>query len=126
MRKYDKRWENTFVTAYTNYSGVQAITNLGTSVPAPANVTYAAATVTLTAAMCTKYGIDASHVGEKIYPYVDVNARNAFPECEPGNTFPRYGRKGIIQVPFQIWLMYQMPTCILTRWLTMKTGFSCI
>ena len=27
--------------------------------------------------MCTKYGIDASHVGAKIYPYVDVNARNA-------------------------------------------------
>lgn len=74
---YDKRWENTFATAFTNYSGVQAITSLGTSVPAPANVTYAAATVTLTAAMCTKYGIDASHAGEKIYPYVDVNARNA-------------------------------------------------
>jgi len=75
--RYDKRWENTFVTAFTNYSGVQAITSLGTSVPAPANVTYAAATVTLTAAMCTKYGIDASHVGEKIYPYIDVNAKNA-------------------------------------------------
>ena len=75
--RYDKRWENTFATAFTNYSGVQAIASLGTSVPAPANVTYAAATVTLTAAMCTKYGIDASHVGEKIYPYVDVNARNA-------------------------------------------------
>lgn len=74
---YDKRWENTFVTAFTNYSGVQAITNLGTGVPSPANVTYSAATITLTAAMCTKYGIDPSHVGEKIYPYVDVNARNA-------------------------------------------------
>ena len=74
---YDKRWENTFVTAFTNYSGVQAITNLGTGVPAPANVTYSAATVTLTAAMCTKYGIDASYVGAKIYPYADVNARNA-------------------------------------------------
>lgn len=75
--KYDKRWENTFVTAFTNYSGVQAINSLGTSVPSPANVTYDAATVTLTAAMCTKYGIDASHIGEKIYPYADVNARNA-------------------------------------------------
>jgi hypothetical protein len=75
--KYDKRWEGTFVTAFTNYSGVQAIGSLGTTVPAPANVTYSAATVTLTAAMCTKYGIDASHVGEKIYPYADVNARNA-------------------------------------------------
>lgn len=75
---YDKRWENTFVTAFTNYSGVQAITSLGSSgAPSPANVTYNAATITLTAAMCTKYGIDASHVGEKIYPYVDVNAKNA-------------------------------------------------
>jgi starch-binding outer membrane protein, SusD/RagB family len=74
---YDKRWENTFVTAFANYSGVQAIANLGTGVPAPANVNYAAATVTLTAAMCTKYGIDASFIGAKIYPYADVNARNA-------------------------------------------------
>ncbi|PTQ99400.1 SusD-like starch-binding protein associating with outer membrane [Mucilaginibacter yixingensis] len=74
---YDKRWENTFVTAFANYSGVQAINSLGSGAPAPANVTYAAATVTLTAAMCTKYGIDASHVGQKIYPYADVNAKNA-------------------------------------------------
>jgi len=72
--RYDKRWENTFVTAFTNYSGVQAIGSLGTGAPAPANVTYDAATVTLTAAMCAKYGIDPSHVGKKIYPYVDVNA----------------------------------------------------
>lgn len=71
---YDKRWENTFVTAFANYSGVQAIASQGTSVPSPANVTYSAATITLTAAMCTKYGIDASHVGKKIYPYADVNA----------------------------------------------------
>jgi len=75
--KYDKRWENTFVTAFTNYSGVQAKASLGTGVPAPANITYSAATVTLTATTCTKYGIDASHVGEKIYPYIDLNASNA-------------------------------------------------
>ncbi|MES2775554.1 MAG: RagB/SusD family nutrient uptake outer membrane protein [Bacteroidota bacterium] len=79
--KYDKRWENTFVTAFANYSGVQAITSLGSGVPAPANVTYAAAQVTLTAAMCTKYGINASFVGQKIYPYADVNARNASPNA---------------------------------------------
>jgi starch-binding outer membrane protein, SusD/RagB family len=75
--RYDKRWENTFVTAFANYSGVQAIASLGTGVPSPANVTYSNATITLTAAMCTKYGIDASHIGQKIYPYADVNARNA-------------------------------------------------
>ncbi|MFL5741478.1 MAG: RagB/SusD family nutrient uptake outer membrane protein [Flavisolibacter sp.] len=72
--RYDKRWENTFVTAFTNYSGEQARTSNGTGVPSPANVTYSAATVTLTSAMCTKYGIDPSHVGQKIYPYIDVNA----------------------------------------------------
>lgn len=75
--QYDKRWENTFVTAFTNYSGVQAIATLGTGVPTPANITYNTATVTLTQAICTKYGIDAAHVGEKIYPYVDVNSRNS-------------------------------------------------
>ena len=75
--EYDKRWENTFATAFTNYSGVQAIASLGTGAPEPANVTYSAATVTLTEAICTKYGLDASHIGEKIYPYVDVNSRNA-------------------------------------------------
>jgi hypothetical protein len=73
--EYDKRWENTFVTAFTNYSGVQAITSLVSDIPTPANVTYGAATVELTAAICLKYGIDASHIGKKIYPYVDVNAR---------------------------------------------------
>lgn len=74
---YDKRWENSFVTAFTNYSGVQAIASLGTGVPTPANVTYNAATVTLTNAICDRYGIDRKFAGLKIYPYVDVNARNA-------------------------------------------------
>ncbi len=73
---YDKRWENTFVTAFTNYSGAQAIASGTSSAPA-ANVKYSDATVTLTAAMCTKYGIDPSHVGEQIYPYADVNAVNS-------------------------------------------------
>lgn len=72
--KYDKRWENTFVTAFTNYSGVQANASLGSGAPSPAKVTFDAATVTLTEAICTKYGIDASNVGKKIYPYADVNA----------------------------------------------------
>lgn len=73
---YDKRWENSFQTAFANYSGVQAKTNNPTP-PSPANVTYADATVTLTAAMCTKYGINAAFVGQKIYPFVDVDAKNA-------------------------------------------------
>jgi starch-binding outer membrane protein, SusD/RagB family len=91
--KYDKRWENTFVTAFANYSGVQAITSLGTGVPSPGNVTYSAATITLTAAICTKYGIDASHVGEKIYPYADVNAVNASKNAS-WQYIPKIWRKG--------------------------------
>src|SRR6185503_9534663 len=75
------RWENTFATAFTNYSGVQAIASLGSGVPAPANVTYAAATVTLTPAMCTKYGINAAFAGQKIYPYIDVNAKLGVPNA---------------------------------------------
>lgn len=73
---YDKRWENTFATAFTNYSGEQARAGAGNGAPG-ANVTYSQATVDITAAIATKYGIDASHVGKKIYPYVDVNAVNS-------------------------------------------------
>jgi hypothetical protein len=91
--KYDKRWENTFVTAFTNYSGEQALANLGGSAPNPAKVTYSAATVTLTAAMCTKYGIDASHAGEKIYPYIDVNAQMA-PSFATWQYVPKVWDKG--------------------------------
>ncbi|AEW00517.1 carbohydrate-binding protein SusD [Niastella koreensis] len=74
---YDKRWENTFQTAFCNYSGVQAITSQGSGVPTPANVTYSAATVTLNATMCSKYGINPAFSGKKIYPYADDDARNA-------------------------------------------------
>ena len=91
--RYDKRWENTFVTAFTNYSAAQAIAG-GTSNAPAANVTYSAETVTLTAAMCTKYGIDASHVNEKIYPYVDVNAKLA-PTFATWQYIPKIWPKGI-------------------------------
>ena len=75
--RYDKRWENTFVTAFTNYSGVQAIASLAGGAPTPANITYSTATVTLNNTICDKYGIDRKFSGLKIYPYIDVNARNA-------------------------------------------------
>lgn len=92
--KYDMRWENTFVTAFANYSGVQAIASLGSGVPSPANITYSAATIILTTAMCTKYGIDASHVGEKIYPYADVNSINASKNAT-WQYIPRIWKKGV-------------------------------
>ncbi len=92
--KYDKRWENSFVTAIANYSGVQAMTSLGSGVPSPAKVTYADATITLTEAMCTKYNIDLSHVGEKIYPYADVNSKNAS-QYATWQYIPKIWEKGI-------------------------------
>ena len=78
--RYDKRWENTFVTALTNYSGVQAIASHGSSTPRTpswAEITYEQATVTINEAICTKYGIDPSHIGKTIYPYADVDVSYA-------------------------------------------------
>lgn len=63
---WDKRWENSFTTAFANFSMVQ-----------PGWMSYDDNIVTLTAAICAEYGIDPSHVGEKIYPYADVNATPA-------------------------------------------------
>lgn len=61
---WDKRWENSFTTAFANFSMAQAGWY-------PYNNKVI---VTLTPAICNKYGIDPSHIGEQIYPYVDVNA----------------------------------------------------
>ncbi|HLR38397.1 MAG TPA: RagB/SusD family nutrient uptake outer membrane protein [Chitinophagaceae bacterium] len=64
---WDKRWENSFTTAFGNFSMAQA----GWFPYDEKRI------VTLTEEICTKYGINPSHVGEKIYPYVDVNATPA-------------------------------------------------
>ncbi len=64
---YDKRWENSFTTAFSLFSMAQ----VGWRPYEDKN-----SIVTLTEALCTKYGIDASFIGTKIYPYVDVNAIN--------------------------------------------------
>ncbi len=64
---YDKRWENSFTTAFSLFSMVQ----VGWRSYEDSN-----ATITLTEALCTKYGINTEFVGKKIYPYVDVNAIN--------------------------------------------------
>lgn len=61
--EYDKRWENSFVTAFSDFS----MSKVGW-------VSYSSKTLTLTTDMCTKYGINTAFVGRKIYPYTDVNA----------------------------------------------------
>lgn len=60
---YDIRWENSFTTAYGGFSMVQ-----------PGWIAYGDRKLTLTEEICTKYGIDASHIGKVIYPYADVAA----------------------------------------------------
>jgi hypothetical protein len=58
----DKRWENTFMCAFGHESGVQSTWQA---------YTHKNSILEITAALCTKYGIDQKHVGTCIYPYAD-------------------------------------------------------
>lgn len=60
---WDKRWENSFQTAFGGFSMEQ-----------PQWLPYAKQIVTLTDALCTKYGIDPAMSGSSLYPYADCNA----------------------------------------------------
>ena len=73
---WDKRWETTFQYAYCEWS-----------MSKPAWVPVKNAIITITQAMCDKYGIDESNVGKVIYPYVDCDA---VPSTYAGNQFPAY------------------------------------
>ncbi len=70
---YDKRWENSFITAFAEFSMEQ-----------PGWFPYESKQLTLTTEICEKYGIDLSHVGKVIYPYVDVN----WVLADYGNQYP--------------------------------------
>ena len=61
---YDKRWENSFTTAFADFSYEQTPSWGGAG-------TYASKQVKLTQAICDKYGIGSEFVGKKIYPYAD-------------------------------------------------------
>jgi len=60
---WDKRWENTFTYAYSEWSMVQ-----------PAWVAYTKGTVTITQAMIDKYKLNPALLNQKYYPYADCNA----------------------------------------------------
>lgn len=79
--EYDKRWENSFVTAFAEFS----IIDWGT--------THDKKITTLTEALCTKYNIASEHVGKKIYPYVDIDI-NAFGTNGGNSTQARVWPKG--------------------------------
>ena len=66
--QYDKRWENSFVTAFSEFSMEQT---------PDWNIRYVDKTLTLTSEICNKYGIDAKHIGKNIYPYADIVAKNS-------------------------------------------------
>lgn len=70
---WDKRWENTWTYAYSEWSMVQ-----------PGWIPYGKSHVTITQNMCDKYGINPAFVGEKLYPYADVNAVST----TDGNQYP--------------------------------------
>lgn len=61
---YDKRWENSFVTAFAQFSTLDK------------SISYESKILTLSADLCTKYGIAPEHIGKKIYPYVDLDVEN--------------------------------------------------
>lgn len=60
---WDKRWENTFTTAFASYSMVQA-----------AWTSYLTYSKVWTDALVAKYDLDPAIVGKRIYPYADCKA----------------------------------------------------
>lgn len=88
---WDRRWENTFMTAY----GMFSMTNPdGSQLIGP----YAGAisTLTITPPLAKKYGISSKFYGKKIYPYVDMLEikGGAFPQYVPDGVWPKGETKG--------------------------------
>lgn len=73
---YDKRWENSFTTAFGEESMLQA----GWGGYSPR---------TLTAEICAKYGIGSQFAGESIYPYADLNYVAATWNQYPAKVWPK-------------------------------------
>lgn len=85
---WDRRWENTFMTAYGNFSMVEPDLNGGVWAPYNAPTT----TITLTPPVVKKYGIDTKFTGKKIYPYVDMKVMQegvAFSQYVPNGVWPK-------------------------------------
>ena len=71
---WDKRWENTFTYAYSEWTMVQA-----------GWIGYDKGTITITQAMIDKYKLNPALLGEKYYPYADCNA---ITRTYGGNQYP--------------------------------------
>lgn len=73
--EWDRRWEYSFIYGWSDFS-----------MAAAGWVKYSGGQVKITQAMCDRYGIDPSHVGETIYPYVDC-AANQVAVSAAGNQY---------------------------------------
>lgn len=95
---YDKRWENTFMCAYGNESGVQATW-----------MAYDAQRVKITQELCDKYGIGTQYIGEYIYPYADYNYVAGTWGQYPGKMWPKNsdhtGNTANLQEPKNIYVI---------------------
>ena len=86
--RYDKRWENSFITALTTHSFRQAYESGKTNMTDPKP--YAHIVMTITAQMCADYQLDPSLVGRKIYPYVDLGWVMGYSICQtPAKVWPK-------------------------------------
>lgn len=80
---WDRRWENTFMTAFGMYS----MTDPDHQWVGP----YAGTCVTITPPIVKKYGINTKFTGKKIYPYVDMKVveGGAYNQYVPSGVWPK-------------------------------------
>lgn len=80
---WDRRWENTFMTAFGMYS----MTDPDHQWVGP----YAGTCVTITPPIVKKYGINTKFTGKKIYPYVDMKVveGGAYNQYVPAGVWPK-------------------------------------
>lgn len=80
---WDKRWETTWQYAHVDYSAEQ------TTWWGNAGEAFKLGCITITEAMCTKYGIDPSNIGKTMAPYADATYKT-----------PTFGNN---QFPAKVW-----------------------
>ncbi|MDE6555792.1 MAG: RagB/SusD family nutrient uptake outer membrane protein, partial [Duncaniella sp.] len=85
---WDRRWENTFMTAF----GMFSTTDPENQAMGP----YAATCVTLTPTVIEKYRLNTKFIGKKIYPYVDMRVvkGGAYDQYVPDGIWPKGETKG--------------------------------
>lgn len=88
---WDRRWENTFMTAFGMFSMTNPDDNNKIG-PYAGNIS----SLTLTPPLTRKYGIDSKFNGKKIYPYVDVTEikTGAFTQYVTDGVWPKGDTSG--------------------------------